>query len=107
MELDVSPAGDGSISINGITPRTYPARRTFNDRLSAMLEAQPEPGYYFDRWSGDLSGTENPVKIEIDSSSVITANFSPIVHTISIKVHGEGTTEPPVGASTCASGSQV
>ncbi|MFO8143886.1 MAG: hypothetical protein R6T78_04360 [Dehalococcoidales bacterium] len=97
MDLVVSPAGDGSISINGIAPNTYPARRTFNDRLSLTLEAQPAPGYYFVRWSGDLTGTQNPLTVEIDSSSVITANFARIVHSISMGVHGGGTTEPPVG----------
>ncbi len=57
----------------------------------------PAPGYYFASWSDDLAGAENPVSLDILYDSLITADFSPIVHTISLEVDGNGSTEPAVG----------
>ena len=97
MKLDVSPVGSGSIALNGDIVESYPADSKFYGRISATLEAMPVPGYYFANWSSDLAGTENPVSLDILHDSLITANFSPIVHTISLEVDGNGSTEPAVG----------
>ena len=97
MKLDVSPVSGGSITLNGVTLESYPADGTFYGRISVTLEAMPAPGYYFANWSGDLAGAENPVSLDILHNSLITADFSPIVHTISLEVDGNGSTEPVVG----------
>ena len=39
------------------------------------LTAVPAPGYSFDRWSGDASGTDNPTTITIDSNKSVVAHF--------------------------------
>ena len=58
------------------------------------LKAIPAPGFCFDNWSGDLTGTENPKSLYITYNSRITANFSPIVHAISLAVDGSGSIKP-------------
>jgi len=93
----VSLVGNGSIALNGDIVESYPADSKFYGRISVTLEAMPAPGYYFANWSGDLAGTENPVSLDIFYDSLITANFSPIVHAISLEVDGNGSTEPAVG----------
>jgi len=97
LELDISPVGSGSITLNGVIVESYPADSRFYGRISVTLEAIPAPGYYFTNWSGDLAGTENPVSLNIINDSLITADFSPIVHTISLQVDGNGSTDPAMG----------
>ena len=57
----------------------------------------PAPGYYFANWSDDLAGAENPVSLHVINDSLIIANFFPIVHTISLQVDGNGSTDPAMG----------
>ena len=54
------------------------------DLGSACTEvtAVPSPGYYFDSWTGDYTGTGNPLTIaNVTSNMTITANFSIILFT--------------------------
>ena len=37
--------------------------------------ATPNPGYYFTGWAGDLTGSENPISIEITENTNISAQF--------------------------------
>jgi len=41
-----------------------------------ILTANPEPGWSFTGWSGDASGTDNPLTITMDASKNITATFT-------------------------------
>ena len=57
------------------------------------LTPTPDAGYVFSGWSGDvLVGNENdnPLTIHVDSTMVITPNFSPIDYTINVSVVGNG-----------------
>ncbi len=55
----VTPSGSGD----------YPENR------NVRLEATGSLGYEFSNWSGDLSGSTNPVVITMDADKNITANF--------------------------------
>ncbi|MBE3136010.1 MAG: DUF2341 domain-containing protein, partial [Thermoplasmata archaeon] len=46
----------------------------FNDVV--QLTATAGPGWYFDFWSGDLTGTVNPAMITIDGDKAVTATFT-------------------------------
>ncbi len=39
------------------------------------LEAEPDAGWFFDRWEGDLTGSNNPDTIIVDDEKFITAIF--------------------------------
>ncbi len=39
------------------------------------MTAVPNDGFVFDRWSGDLSGSTNPVILTVDSNKSVTAHF--------------------------------
>ena len=43
-----------------------------------VVTAIPEGGYQFNEWSGDITGTENPVTITLDSNKSVAANFTEI-----------------------------
>jgi uncharacterized repeat protein (TIGR02543 family) len=40
------------------------------------LTALPDAGHDFIAWTGDASGTQNPLLVTVSSNKVITANFS-------------------------------
>ena len=43
---------------------------------SVEINADPNQGYIFSNWSGDASGSLNPLTITVDSAKNITANFA-------------------------------
>ena len=63
--LTVSPAVDGTISGGG----------TFSHGATATLTATPAEGYVFDQWTGDASGTANPLSVTMDVNKTIGATF--------------------------------
>jgi uncharacterized repeat protein (TIGR02543 family) len=44
---------------------------------SATLTATPNPGYIFSGWTGDASGTDNPLTLTMDGDKTVGANFGP------------------------------
>jgi uncharacterized repeat protein (TIGR02543 family) len=58
---------------------------TYDSGTQVSVRAIPNSGYQFSGWSGDASGTTNPITITMDSNKSITANFS--------KTDGGGDTE--------------
>ena len=44
-----------------------------------LLTANPKADYRFDRWTGDCSGTDNPITIELDDDKNITARFKRVL----------------------------
>ena len=40
-----------------------------------QLTAVPNTGYVFSSWSGDASGTSNPVSVTMDGNKSVTANM--------------------------------
>jgi len=92
--VDVSPSGGGIVKVDQTAPSSFPNTYDFESGTSVPIEAVPAPGYTFNNWSGDLSGTANPATIVIDCNKRITANFSKITHNLTIRVSGNGTTTP-------------
>ena len=54
------------------------------------VTAQPNTGWKFDKWEGDLSGSENPTTIIVDKEKNITAVFVKKSYSLSISTEGEG-----------------
>jgi uncharacterized repeat protein (TIGR02543 family) len=53
------------------SPGTY----TYDSATKVSIKATPNRGYRFSGWSGDASGTTNPITITMDSNKSIKANF--------------------------------
>ena len=104
--MDVGPGG-GIVEVNQVTPSSYPATFTFTNGASVRLKAVPSSGYDFNNWSGDVSVTSNPITIVIDCNKKITANFFRIMHTLTMRVNGNGSTTPGVGNHTYGEGTMV
>jgi len=43
----------------------------------ASLAATPDPGYVFTGWTGDASGTDNPLSVRMDADKAVTCHFAP------------------------------
>ncbi len=66
--INVSPQGAGTVNLS-------PAGGVYTAGTQVTLTAVANSGYIFDRWSGDITGTQNPATIVMDSNKSITANF--------------------------------
>jgi len=67
--LTVQIAGNGRVDLN-------PRANQYTLNQSVTLTANPDPGQNFVGWTGDASGTQNPLMISMMQSKLITANFT-------------------------------
>jgi uncharacterized repeat protein (TIGR02543 family) len=71
FRLTLATNGSGTI-------QSDPAGDKFPAGTRVTLTATPAPGWRFEGWSGDLTGTDNPAIITMDREKSITANFTPL-----------------------------
>jgi uncharacterized repeat protein (TIGR02543 family) len=67
-----------------------PDQDTYGYGSEAVLTAIADPGWTFDHWSGDLSGSINPSTITIDSDKTVTAVFTQDQYSLNINNDGDG-----------------
>jgi hypothetical protein len=80
--------GEGEISRELIRGTETEDGYLFESELE--LTANPEEGWTFVEWQGDLSGSDNPAEILVDADQSITAVFEPIEYTLDLLTDGEG-----------------
>ena len=80
--LSVSASEGGTVNNTG---------GTHNANSSVSITATADAGYEFTSWSGDASGTDNPLTISMNGNKTITANFIRTQYTLSVGKIGEGT----------------
>jgi len=61
--------------VNG-TVAKVPNQATYNHGSSVVLTATAAAGYAFSSWSGDATGTTNPLTVIMNANKNITANFT-------------------------------
>jgi uncharacterized repeat protein (TIGR01451 family)/uncharacterized repeat protein (TIGR02543 family) len=69
LTVNVSPSGGGSVAKN-------PDAASYNPGTEVDLTATANAGYAFSGWSGDASGSANPLTVGMDSNKTVTANFT-------------------------------
>lgn len=62
-------AADGSVTWR-------PEQESYQPGQTVTLEAVPNAGYRFSNWTGDLSGSTNPVTLVMDASKSVSASFA-------------------------------
>lgn len=60
--------------VNGTVTKN-PVQLSYLSGSIVALTAAPAVGYVFDSWSGDASGSVNPLNVTMNADKVITANF--------------------------------
>jgi uncharacterized repeat protein (TIGR02543 family) len=82
------------------------SQRVFDEGAQVELTVQPAPGYRFDYWSGDATGSVNTLSFIADKDKSITAHFKAIF-TLIVKISpSNGGTVTPSGG-TYDAGTQV
>ena len=66
--LSLATTGQGTIS-------STPNSSGFEAGTQVTITAQPKAGWVFDSWSGDTTGSQNPLIITMNTTKSITANF--------------------------------
>ena len=80
--LTVTAAEGGSVDISG---------GDYNENSNVTVTATPADGYTFSEWSGNASGSSNPLTVSMTGNKDITANFIRTQYTLSVDKIGEGT----------------
>jgi hypothetical protein len=80
--VTVNTAGSGAVSLN-------PPGGVYYGGSVVTLTANASPGFKFTDWSGDLSGSTNPVDLTITSHRSITATFK-AVYNLAVEVVSSG-----------------
>ena len=90
LEVSISPDESGSVSAVNIDCPDDCVGQYYID-TEVALTATPEDGYSFDHWEKDLSGSDNPETLTMDSDKEVTAVFIKLnTLTVSISPAGGG-----------------
>jgi len=83
LTLTLNTTGSGSVMLN-------PPGGEYNPGTVVTLTATPATGFEFSGWSGDLSGSNNPATLTMNSNKTVTAIFTPQM-TLTTNTVGSGT----------------
>ena len=71
------PASQFGLTVNaGLGGSVDPPGGVYDEGQVVDVTAIPDAGYQFDGWSGDATGTDNPLSVTMDANKNIGANFS-------------------------------
>lgn len=96
--LQLNRVGNGKVTPNPAGP--------YVNGQSVTLTATPDTGWTFTGWSGDLTGSVNPITFNITKATVVTANFAAPCYTLTLTHTGSGSdpVATPANSPNCASG---
>ena len=66
--LTINIDGNGNVNKN-------PDQISYNDGTNVQLTANPDTGWIFSHWNGDLNSNNNPVTIDMNGNKNVTAHF--------------------------------
>jgi uncharacterized repeat protein (TIGR02543 family) len=66
LTTSASPSNGGNVTGGG----------TYTVGTAVILIATPSSGFVFTGWSGDASGSHNPISITMDRNQSVIANFT-------------------------------
>jgi hypothetical protein len=107
LSLDI--IGEGTVSQEIVQAKS--TSKDYESGTVVRLTAQPEPEWKFVEWTGDYTGTENPIQLTMDQAKSITAVFEKVTYALTIEIEGSGTVTQEViqakSTTDYASGSMV
>jgi hypothetical protein len=84
--LTVETVGNGTVDVDPPGFSYY-----YNDVVT--LTAIADPGWTFDKWSGNASGSVTETTVTMDANKTVTATFTQDVYTLTVGVVGSGTVD--------------
>jgi uncharacterized repeat protein (TIGR02543 family) len=103
LTISISPSGAGTVSKN-------PDKNAYSFGEQVTLTATPGSGFTFSNWSGDGSGTTNPINVTMNTNKTLTANFTqgpPTRYTLTVNITGSGSVTKNPDKPTYNQGEQV
>ena len=87
-----------TINVENGTVSLDPPGGVYNEGTVVKITLNPDLGYLFTGWSGDLTGSENPATITMDEDKTVTANFtSAPIYTLTTSAAGGSIALDPAG----------
>ena len=99
-DLEVKGLSRGAVGV-------APEQAQYADGQEVTLTATGEPGWRFERWGGDLSGSENPGTVTMDGDKIVEAVFVEETYTLRVEVTGDGAVEVSPEKETYGHGEKV
>lgn len=90
--LNIETRGDGSVREEVLEDKS----KDYEHGTVVELTAEPEDGWKFVHWEGDLDGKENPATIHIEEEKNVSAVFERREYALNITTEGEGTVSEEV-----------
>ncbi len=81
--LTISNVGSGSVA-------RLPDQASYHLGDTVTLTGYPAAGWNFSGWSGSLSGSQNPVSLVINGTTIVTATFLQNMYTLTVQTVGSG-----------------
>jgi hypothetical protein len=88
--VTIAPGSGGGIALD-------PPGGSYLAGTIVRVQANPDQGYQFRGWTGDLGGSESPTLLAVDADKLIGAVFARPVVTVDPGTHGSVTLDPPGG----------
>ena len=79
--VNANPSGSGSVSVN-------PSQSSYAPGQQVTLTATPNTGFTFGSWSGDVTGTANPLTLTVNANMTINANFTALAGNLAVTPSG-------------------
>jgi len=96
FELTINIDGEGTVEVDEEEVQDG-WREAYEEGTEVAIEAIPFEGWRFEEWTGDYTGTEETIVIEMDDDKYLTAHFEEEVvveeYELTINIDGEGTVE--------------
>ncbi len=81
--LTINIDGNGSVSKDS-------DQEVYEYGTVVELTAVPDTGWSFSHWTGDLTGSENPEEITMNSDKIVNAHFNINEYSLTINIEGNG-----------------
>ncbi len=97
FKLTVHTKGKGTVEQKEINVSS-----ASNYKVGTVVEltAKPNTGWKFVKWTGDLSGSKNPIQITVKNPKEVTAVFKESGYPVTIKLDGKGKVKKDVVSGT-------
>jgi uncharacterized repeat protein (TIGR02543 family) len=95
LTTTANPSAGGSVTGGG----------SYNAGAVATVTAAPAAGYTFAGWSGDVTGTINPVTVTLTANRSVAANFALKTFTVTPSAGSNGTISPATAQTVTYGGS--
>lgn len=88
-ELVINVEGEGEVTQEFVLPKTTSSEYPFETMV--QLTAVATEGWELESWSGDATGSDEAVMIEMDGNKEVTVRFERIQYSVNVQINGSGT----------------